>query len=174
MNKIIAEIRNFEKQKDFNGLGSYLINLVKNGDNPIQYENEFNKHFEASDWYLRKASVFCLLFALQIDKPAYRKKAIEFVKNSKEDEEVRRWSASGLSATYQKTKDKELLNIFLKIIENSKEDESIKESLLSSALSVYGLTSREQIFRNKEILPELKDMQKTFRSEINEIKQIIK
>lgn len=174
MKKILAEIRKLEDQKNFDELGSYLINLVKYGDNPIQYENEFNKHFNSQDSYLRKVSVFCLLFALQIDKPEYRNKAVEFVKNSNEDEEVRRWSASGLSQTYQKTKDKELLKLFFKIIDNPKEDEAIKESLLNSALLIYGLTSREQFFRNKEILPKLNKMLATYKFEIDEIQRLIK
>ncbi len=174
MNEIITKIREFEKKEDFVGLGSYLIDLVKNGDKPIQYEHEFSKHFKSPNWYLKKAAVFCLLFALQINKPEYRNNAIEFLRDPNEDEEVRRWSASGLSQTYQKTKDKELLSLFIQIIENPEEDTNIKESILSSALIVYGLTSREQFFRNKKILPELDKMQVTFESEINEIKQIIK
>lgn len=174
MKKILTEIRKLEEEKNFDDLGSYLINLVKHGDNPIQFENEFKKHFHSPHGYLRKASVFCLLFALQIDKPEYRRNAIEFVKDSKEDEEIRRWSASGLSQTYQKTKDKELLRLFFKIIENPEEDETLKENLLSAALLIYGLTSREQFFRNKETLPKLNEMLVTYKFEIDEIQRLIK
>jgi hypothetical protein len=174
MNKVISEIREFEKKEDLDGLGSYLIKLAKYGDNPIQYENEFKKHFNSSDWYLRKAAVFCLLFALQIDKPEYRSRAIMFVKDPNEDEEVRRWAAAGLSVTYQKTKDKELMKLFIDVIQNPEEDNSIKESLLSSALLVFGLTSRDQLFRNDEVLPKLGNMLKTFQQELIEINEIIK
>ena len=174
MKKILAEIRKLEEEKKFDELGSYLTNLAKHGKDPIQYENEFNKHFNSPDWYLRKTSIFCLLFALQIDKPEYRHKAIKFVKDSNEDEEVRRWSASGLSQTYQNTKDKELLKLLFELIDNPEEDKEIRQSFLSSALLIYGLSSREQLFRDKELLPDLNKMLVTYKTEIDEILKLIK
>ncbi|MEM1339877.1 MAG: hypothetical protein AAF634_08085 [Bacteroidota bacterium] len=74
MNKIIAEIRELESQNNTDELGGYLTNLVKSEKNPQHYENEFKKHLNSDNWYLKKTAVFCLLFALQIDKPEYRKK----------------------------------------------------------------------------------------------------
>ena len=175
MNEIIrSEIRELEEAKDFDKLYSYLVKVVKYDDNPIEYELEFNKYFDSTDWQMRKAAVFCLLYVLQIDNPTYRNKAIAFVKDISEDEEVRRWSAAALSQTYQNTKDKELLKLFLQLVENPEEDQDFKGSILRSALLVYGLTSREQIFRNDKIMPKLDRMMTTYKREVAEIRWLLK
>ena len=95
------------------------------------------------------------------------------MKDPNEDDEVRRWSASGLSQVCQKSKDKELLKLFFQIIEDPSDDETIKDSLLSSALCIYGLSSKEQFDRNITVLPSLEEMFITFKKEIAEIQRII-
>src|SRR5688500_18518338 len=126
MDKVLQEIRALEKEGDADKLGGYLTQLVKNDQNALRYEGEFAKHLQSDNWYLRKTAVFALLFALQIDNNEYRKAAIAFIKNPDEDEEVRRWSASGLGQTYQKTKDKDLLKLLIDLIDGSEDEFGLK------------------------------------------------
>jgi hypothetical protein len=174
MDQTRNEIRKLEAAGNNDELGGYLIDLAKYGEQPHNYEDEFEKHFDSPDWYLRKAAVFCLLFALQIDKPEYRLKAINFVKDGEEDDEIRRWTAAGLAQTYRSTKDKELLQLFMELVEDEQEENDMKESFLRDALLIYGLSSRDQAFRNSSFLPELGEMLKTFGGEIADIKALIK
>jgi HEAT repeat protein len=173
MDKIIAEIRRLEARGDNDELGEYLIDLVKYGEDSEKYELEFKKHLDSSDWQLRKAALFCLLFALQIDRPEYKEKAMQILKNKSEDEEVRRWAASGLAQTYQRTKHKELLGILLAIVNDPDDNGNIKGSILSSALLIFGLSSREQFLQTNHLSPSLSILIETFSNELNEINKII-
>ncbi|HEY5825273.1 MAG TPA: HEAT repeat domain-containing protein [Cyclobacteriaceae bacterium] len=174
MDKVQSEIRKLEDSGDIDKLAEYLMDLAKYDENPMKYENEFRKHLDSSYWHLRKTAVFCLMFILQIDNSEYRNQAIKFVKDKNEDEEVRRWAASGLAQTYQKTKDKELLKVFIEIIDDDN-DHTIKESLMNTALLVFGITSRERVLRsNKGVIPTLQDLFSSFQMELTEIREIIK
>ncbi|MEM8507767.1 MAG: HEAT repeat domain-containing protein [Bacteroidota bacterium] len=173
MNRIIAEIRELESQNNTDELGGYLTNLVKSEKNPQHYENEFKKHLNSDNWYLKKTAIFCLLFALQIDKPEYRKKAIEFVSDLSEDDEVRRWSISGLGQTYRNTNDNELIKLFLRKIDDKNDDESLKSSLVSSILNICGISSHEQFMRTGKINNSAAFLIESFEKEFELIKNRI-
>ena len=174
MNKILTEIKDLESKNNPDELGGYLTNLVKHGKNPLQYEKEFNKHLSSSDWYLKKTAIFCLLFALQIDKPEYRKKAVEFINNRNEDDEVRRWSISGLGQTYKNTNDKELIELFLTKINDPNEDNCLKSGFVSSILSISGISSRELLLRTGKINNSADFLMESFKKEFDLIKKQIK
>ena len=174
MDKIRNKISKLESANDIDQLYSFLINLVKYSDNPHQYEQEFNKYLDSSDWRLKKAAVFCLLFALQIDNSDYRQRALKFIGDIKEDEEVRVWACSGLAQTYQNTKDKELLRFLINRLDNENEDDYLRSSIISGALLIYGLTSREQFLRSDEVTPESETILNTFKKELDEIRTLIK
>lgn len=173
MSETMEKIKQLEQNQDWDNLASYLIDVAKHDDNPLQYENEFKKYLSSNNWYLKKAAVFSLLFVLQIAKLEYRNKAIAFIKDFNEDKEVRTWSAMGLAQSYQKSQDKELLALFFATMENLQEQDSIKETMFQAALLVYGITTREQFLRNDEANPSLADMLKTFELEFVEMKKII-
>lgn len=174
MNKILAEIKDLESKNDADELGGYLTNLVKHAKNPLRFEKEFNKHLYSKDWYLKKTAIFCLLFALQIDKPEYRKKAIEFINDVNEDEEVRRWSISGLGQTYQNTNDNELIKLFWTKVNDPSEDNSFKSGFVSSILTIIGISSREQLMRTGKIINSAEFLIESFEEEFELIKKRIK
>ena len=173
MDKILKQIRKLEEEGDADKLSSYLIQLAKYGEQPLQYEEEYRKYFNSEDWVLRKVAVFCLLFALQIDKPEYRHKAIHFVSNKEEDFDVRIWAAAGLAQTYQQTKDEELLNLFIELLADKDENEFLKDTLLSSALLVYGLSFRDQSLRASNE-SKFREKLTIFEKEIIDIKELTK
>lgn len=173
MDKVVQEIRTLEKNGDLDELGGYLTKLAKSDQNALRYEGEFAKHLQSDNWYLRKTAVFALLFALQIDNKEYRDAAIAFIKNPDEDEEVRRWSASGLAQTYQKTRDKELLKLLIDLVDTPEEDSGLKTTLLSSALLIFGLSTREQFFRKPSISTSIVKMEELFKDEMKLMRQVI-
>jgi hypothetical protein len=170
MDKVLQEIRALEKDGDPDELGGYLAKLVKNDKNAFRYEGEFLKHLHSDNWYLKKTAVFALLFALQIDKKEYREAAIEFIKNSDEDEEVRRWSASGLGQTYQKTKDKELLKILIDLVDGPEDEFGLKTAFLSAALLIFGISTRDQFFRKTSVSTSIDKMKELFQNELKLIR----
>jgi hypothetical protein len=173
MDKVLQEIRTLEKNSDPDELGGYLIKLAKSDQNALRYEGEFAKHLQSDNWYLKKAAVFALLFALQIDKKEYRNAAIKFIKSFDEDEEVRRWSASGLGQTYQKTKDKELMKLLIDMADGPEDEFGLKTSFLSAALLIFGLSTREQFFRKPSVSASIDKMRELFKEEIKLIRQVI-
>jgi uncharacterized tellurite resistance protein B-like protein len=173
MDKVVQEIRTFEKAGDPNELGRYLTKLVKNDQNASRYEGEFAKHLHSDNWYLKKTAVFALLFALQIDKKKYRDVAIESIKNPDEDEEVRRWSATGLGETYQKTKDKELLKLLIDLMDAPEDEFGLRTTFLSAALLIFGITTRDQFLRKPSVSTSIDRMKELFQDEIKLMKQEI-
>ena len=139
---VLLDIERLEAAGDADELSGYLIELVKRGEQPQRYEPQFAKHWHSPEPYLRKAAVFCLLFVLQIDNPAYRAAALAFVRDAREDEEVRRWAAAGLAQTYRATQDRELLAAFFAVLDDEAENESVKSSLIPDILLLIGLDSR--------------------------------
>lgn len=174
MNKIITEIRELEILNDPDALGGYLTNLAKHGRYPVKFEDEFKKHLFSNDWYLKKTAIFCLLFALKIDKPEYRERAIDFIIDVNEDDEVRRWSISGLGQTYENTEDKELIELFLSKIDDNNEDESLKSTLVSSVLNICGVSSQEQLIRTGKINNSAVFLIESFEKEFENIRNRIK
>ena len=173
MDKVLQEIRRLEEHGDPDKLGGYLIQLVKYDKNALWYEVEFAKHLQSDNWYLKKTAVFALLFVLKIDSKEYREAAIAFIKNRYEDDEVRRWSASGLGQTYQKTKDKDLLKLLIDLVDGPKDIFRLKTSFLSAALLIFGLSSRDLAFRKPSIPASIHQMKESFKEEIKLMKQLI-
>jgi|GEM_PF-5631775 len=167
--EVLADIRRLEQAGDVNELGGYFIQLAKWDHQPQQYENPFSRYLIASESYLREAAIFCLLFALQIQKLEYRNAALVMAANETEDVEARRWAAAGLAVTYQSTQDQELLQVFFGLLEADEENKSLKSSIAGDILRVWGISSREQSFR-MGISASLKAVLNEFRVELQAAK----
>ncbi|WP_203296528.1 hypothetical protein [Luteirhabdus pelagi] len=120
---------------------------------------------------MRKTAIFCLLFSLKIDKPEYRKKAIDFINDSDEDEEVKRWAISGLGQTYQNSKDQELTKLLFKKFNDLNEDESLMNGILSAILMINGIDNRQQLLRTNKINCSASLLMESFEKEFELIKQ---
>nr|GFC52558.1 hypothetical protein [Tanacetum cinerariifolium] len=106
--------------------GGYLIELVKLGEKPQQYENLLRGYLYSPEAYLREAAVFSLLFVLQIKKEEYRACALKELLEGEEYEgsrfDARLWAAASLAVAYQGTKDLELLRIFFALLDDEATD----------------------------------------------------
>lgn len=147
--QVLAEVQQLEQAQEFGKLHGYLIQLAKYGDRPQQYEKLFSKYLYSPEAGLREAAVFCLLFALRLQKVEYRTQALAMVADETLDFDARLWAGSGLAVAYKGTQDPQLLGAFLAVIDDAHSDKYLKSSYLRGIVLLMGISSREQWLRAK-------------------------
>jgi len=162
--EILLDIQQLEQAGQFRALRGYLIQLAKYGERPAQYESLFSKYIDSPEADLKEAALFCLLFALQIQNPAYRRVAVATLQDQAQDFDARMWAGSGLAMTYKHTKDAALLKTFLGVLDEAGTDKYLKVTLIRNILLVLGISSREQWLRAKS--DSLPDLQQEFAAEL--------
>lgn len=154
--QVLTEIRQLEQAGEFRKLRHYLIQLVKSGNRPRQYEPLLRGYLYSPEADLREAAVFCLLFALQIQNVEYRAQALAMLADEAQDFDARMWAGSGLAVAYKNTKDPALLTAFLTILDDEGSDKYLKSSCIRNVVLLLGIPSREQWLRAKsDSLPAL-------------------
>ena len=154
--EVLLDIQQLEQAGETRALHHYLVQLAKWGQQPAQYESLFSKYLDSPQADLKEAALFCLLFALQIQKPAYRRVAVATLQDEAQDFDLRMWAGSGLAVAYKHTKDPALLATFLTVLDDADGDKYLKSSLIRNIVLVLGISSREQWLRAKsDSLPAL-------------------
>jgi hypothetical protein len=134
-----------------NALGEYLIHAAKNNPDAIRHKEIYEQFLSSDSWYLKKAAVFALLFVFKLNDKKYVNKAVDFLIDSNEDEEVRRWSISGLSVIYSGTKENKLLKIFYGLMFSKNEEPSVRKACIHAMMHLLGLSTTEIYDRENKI-----------------------
>lgn len=161
---VLAEIQQLEQAGAARKLRGYLMELARHGDQPRQYEELFARYLASPEADLREAAVYCLLFTLRIQKPAYRRAALALATDEAQDFDVRLWAGTGLAVAYQRTQDPGLLAAFLAVIDDQASDRHLKVSAVRNIALLVGISSRGQWLRAQS--DSLSVLQEEFAAEL--------
>lgn len=157
-------------------LYSYLYDLFYRGKtkNLSFLEGVLDSFLDDSRSSIRRVSIYGLLFGLQSKKEKYKNKAIEFIKNSDSDFDLRSFSLSGLSQAYMGTSDIELLRLFYSSY-TTDEDTDIKAACFAGMLRILGLSTIEITQMNGNVILTEGDINlEKFSQQLDEIRSIVK
>lgn len=135
-------------------LYSYLYDLV---DKPLSVdsrflENIYSGFLDDNRSEIRKISIYALLFFLKIKKDKYKLLALQWAKNTNNDEELRLCCMAGLSQAYIGSKEPQLLSFFSNVFTNPNEDDNLRTEGFTGMMKVLGLTSIEIMQKNQNNL----------------------